>query len=177
MLKLGSEVRRLDCELTYDEKQARAQRAAEISELAGAEKERATRMKEEAAGLLKQSEAHLREASMLLSYFKAEIEPRDVPCDMAYELDTGDIVMIRKDTFKIIERRKPTHDEWNRIKEARQQPLFRSSRDPVEDGEGSEESAPTERPKRKARGAAAPAAPAPAVNLTIVKPEDAPAGA
>lgn len=127
MLTIGSELRRLDCELSYDEKQARAQRAAEISELAGSEKERATRMKEEAAALLKQSEAHTREASMLLSYYKAEVEPRDIQCDVAFDSEAGDVLLIRTDTRRIIERRKPTHEEWNSIKAKRQQTLsFRS---------------------------------------------------
>lgn len=124
MITLGEETRRLDCELTYDEKLARAQRAAEISELAGSEKERAARLKEESAALTKQAEAHAREAAMLLSYYKSEVEPRDVRCELGYESDTGDVVMVRTDTHRTIERRKPTGDEWTRIKQSQQRPLF-----------------------------------------------------
>lgn len=177
MVKIDTEQRRVECTLDEDERQERALKAAELSAQAGEEKARAIRMKEEAAALLKQSEARSQEAGKLLSYFKDGKEPRDVECRVMYDSDSRKVRVYEGDGFKLLESRAPTEADWTKIKKARQPELFRQQReieDVMDDGprgvdmKGAlEDLAKASRPRGK-KAAASPDK----VNLTVVKPID-----
>ncbi len=169
MVKIDTEKRRVECTLDEDERQERALKAAELSAQAGEEKARAIRMKEEAAALLKQSEARSQEAGKLLSYFKDGKEPRDVECRVMYDSDSRKVRVYEGDGFKLLESRAPTEVDWTKIKKARQPELFRQQRDVGEILD--EASAVIEERIERRRGKKAAASPD-KVNLTVVKPID-----
>lgn len=181
MIMIDTEQRRVECKLDEEERHERALKAAELSAQAGEEKARAQRMKEEAAALLKQSEARALEAGKLLTYFKDGKEPRDLECRVMFDPTTNKVYVYEgMESFRTLESRAPTEADWPKIKKAKQPDLFRRS--PIEQIEKAADDLFEEVMERRAspkgrKAKASEASGAGGVNLTVVKTaeESAPA--
>lgn len=115
-MKIGKEKREFLIPLTGEELHYRAAQAAELSE-------KAVRIKDEASKLTAEASRCDKEAKRLLQVFRAQEESRDVECDLMFSNALQEVTIVRRDTGEVVDRRKPTPEDWRNIEEARQQEI------------------------------------------------------
>lgn len=115
-MKIGKEKREFLITLTSEELHYRATLAAELSE-------KAIRLKEEASKITAEATRCDKESKRLLLVFRIGEESRDVECDVVFSNVLQEVNIIRRDTGEVVDRRKPTPEDWRNIEEARQQEI------------------------------------------------------
>jgi len=139
MLKIGVTTRNMLVRITELEKQTRADRAAEFSDLATATKRLSEELAEKAKAKKKEAELLVEQAAQLLAIYRSGEESQQIDCLEEYFPSSGEIIVTREDTHEIVDRRRPNEADRKKIEVVRQNEFE------------------FDRPGRKRRAAAAPA--------------------
>ncbi len=115
-MKIGVDKREFEFHLTDEERHYRAAQASSLCE-------EALRLKGEAQKLTQAVSQKTKEMQQLLAVHRTGLEARSVECEVIFIDGLQEVQVIRVDTGELIDRRRPTEEDWRNIQDARQTQL------------------------------------------------------
>jgi hypothetical protein len=115
-VKIGVDKREFEFHLTDEERHYRAAQASSLCE-------EALRLKGEAQKLTQAVSQKTKEMQQLLAVHRTGLEARSVECEVIFIDGLQEVQVIRVDTGELIDRRRPTEEDWRNIQDARQTQL------------------------------------------------------
>jgi hypothetical protein len=112
-VKIGVDKREFEFHLTDEERHYRAAQASSLCE-------ESLRLKGEAQKLTQAVSQKTKEMQQLLAVHRTGLEARSVECDVIFIDGLQEVQVIRVDTGELIDRRRPTEEDWRNIQDARQ---------------------------------------------------------